>query len=136
FYRAHVRGEPYAKNVVCPRFSCFQRSGHLFELAAHRTVDHFVACGDAHAADQLLVQCDARLDPALQAPRDVGDEAVDLRVVQGKGGADLRLDHAFELVLQLDELPVDLGEEREAVVRDEHAHEVARIRREILPAQL
>src|SRR5438477_1955516 len=113
-----------------------QRRGPIFELAAHRAIDHFVAGGDAHAADQLLVHGDARLDPALQPPRDVRDEAVDLRVVQGKGGADLRLDHAFELVLQLDELLVDLRKQREAVVRDQHAHEVARVGRKILPAQL
>src|SRR6266513_2091490 len=89
--------------MLAPR-SCPQRRGHLFELAAHRTIDHFVAGGDAHAADQLLVHGDARLDPALQSPRDVRDEAVDLRVVERKSGADLRFDHAFEIVLQLDEL--------------------------------
>src|SRR5205823_14504599 len=116
--------------------SGLQRRGHIFELAAHRAIDHFVAGGDAHAADQLLVHGDARLDPALQPSRDVRDEAVDLRVVQGKGGADLRLDDAFELVLQLDELLVDLRKQREAVVRDQHAHEVARVGRKILPAQL
>src|SRR5437773_6961478 len=123
---------------VIPRIhtSRFQRRGHLFELAAHRTIDHFVAGGDAHAANQLLVHGDARLDPALQAPRDVRDEAVDLRVVQRKSGADFRFDHAFELVLQLDELLVDLRKQREAVVRDEHADEVARVDRKILPAQL
>src|SRR2546427_13089088 len=80
-----------------------QRRGHLFELAAHRAVDHFVAGGDAHAADQLLVQGDARLDPALQAPRDVPDEAGELRAVQREFGADLGLAHAFELVFQLAE---------------------------------
>src|SRR5882762_5019922 len=134
------------RSLISDGFSCcivapvtslrFQRRGHLFELAAHRAVDHFVAGGDAHAADQLLVHGDARLDPALQAPRDVRDEAVDLRVVQRKGGADLRFDHAFELVLQLGELQVDLRKQRDAVVRDQHAHEVARVGREILPAQL
>src|SRR5712691_5519094 len=113
-----------------------QRRGHLFELAAHRTIDHFVAGGDAHAADQLLVQRDARLDPALQAPRDVRDEAVDLRVVQRKGGADLGLDHALELVFQLEELPVDFRQQREAIVGDQHAHEVARVDGKILLAQL
>src|SRR6266571_1887532 len=93
-------------SLISDGFSCcifapialsrLQGRGHLFELAAHRTIDHFVAGGDAHAADQLLVHGDARLDPALQAPRDV----------------------------------------REAVVRDEHADEVARVDRKILPAQL
>src|SRR3981081_3458195 len=78
------------------------------ELAAHRVVYHFVAGGDAHAADQLLVQGDARLHPALQAPRDVRDETVDLRVVKRKGGADLGFDDALALVFQLDELPVYL----------------------------
>src|SRR6266513_384977 len=121
--------------MLAPR-SCPQRRGHLFELAAHRTIDHFVAGGDAHAADQLLVHGDARLDPALQSPRDVRDEAVDLRVVERKSGADLRFDHAFELVLQLDELLVDLRKQRETVVRDEHADEVARVGWKILPAQL
>src|SRR2546427_3037173 len=133
-------------SLISDGFSCcmlapgsflrFQRRGHLFELAAHRAIDHFVAGGDAHAADQLLVHGDARLDPALQAPRDVRDEAVDLRVVERKSGADLRFDHAFELVLQLDELLVDLRKQREAVVRDQHADEVARVDRKILPAQL
>src|SRR5437660_6615655 len=113
-----------------------QRRGHLFELAAYRTIDHLVAGGDAHAADQLPVQGDARLDPALQAPRDVRDEAVDLRVVQRKGGADLGLDHAFELVFQLGELLVDLGQERETVVGDQHAHEVPCVDGKILLAQL
>src|SRR5438094_4248289 len=113
-----------------------QRRGHLFELAAHRAIDHFIAGRDAHAADQLLVYGDARLDPALQAPRDVRDEAVDLRIVQRKGGADLGLDHALELVFQLDELLVDLRKQREAVVRDQHANEVARVDRKILLAQL
>src|SRR5438876_514489 len=66
-------------SLISDGFSCcmlapgsflrFQRRGHLFELAAHRAIDHFVAGGDAHAADQLLVHGDARLDPALQAPR-------------------------------------------------------------------
>src|SRR6266513_2714090 len=121
--------------MLAPR-SCPQRRGHLFELAAHRTIDHFVAGGDAHAADQLLVHGDARLDPALQSPRDVGDEAVDLRVVQRKCGADLRFDHAFELDPQLDELLVDLRKQREAVVGDQHAHEVARVDGNIFPAQL
>src|SRR6266853_1178433 len=116
--------------------SGFQRRGHVFELAAHRIIDHFVAGGDAHAPDQLLVHGDARLDPALQAPRDVRDEAVDLRVVQRKGGEDLDFDHAFELVLQLDELLVDLRQEREAVVGDQHAHEVPRVDGKILLAQL
>src|SRR2546422_2244125 len=124
------------KNVVCPRFSYPQRRGHLFELAAHRAVDHFVPGGEGHAVDQLLVHGDARLDPALQAPRDVRDEAVDLRVVQRKGGADLGLDHAFELVFQLDELLVDLRQERETVVGDQHAHEVPRVDGKILLAQL
>src|SRR5436309_11107758 len=133
-------------SLISDGFSCcmlapgsflrFQRRGHLFELAAHRAIDHFVAGGDAHAADQLLVHGDARLDPALQAPRDVRDEAVDLRVIERKSGADLRFDHAFELVLQLDELLVDLRKQREAVVRDQHADEVARVDRKILPAQL
>src|SRR5713101_10036688 len=123
--------------MLAPSYSLrFQRRGHLFEPAAHRAVDHFVAGGDAHAADQLLVHGDARLDPALQAPRDVRDEAVDLRVVQRKGGADLGLDHAFELVFQLDELLVDLRQERETVVGDQHAHEVPRVDGEILLAQL
>src|SRR5881296_2349015 len=123
--------------IVAPgSFLRFQRRGHLFELAAHRAIDHFVAGGDAHAADQLLVHGDARLDPALQAPRDVRDEAVDLRIVQRKGGADLGLDHALELVFQLDELLVDLRKQREAVVRDQHANEVARVDRKILLAQL
>src|SRR3989449_2245587 len=133
-------------SLISDGFSCcmlapgsflrFQRRGHLFELAAHRAIDHFVAGGDAHAADQLLVHGDARLDPALQAPRDVRDEAVDLRVVQRKGGADLGLDHAFELVFQLDELLVDLRQERETVVGDQHAHEVPRVDGKILLAQL
>src|SRR6267143_792219 len=116
--------------------SGFQRRGHLFELAAHRAVDHFITGRDAHAADQLLVHGDVRLDPALQAPRDVRDEAVDLRVVQRKGGADLGLDHAFEPVLQLAELLVDLRQERETVVGDQHAHEVPRVDGKILLAQL
>src|SRR5882762_6779189 len=77
-----------------------------------------------------------RTTPALHAPRDVRDEAVDLRVVERKGGAELRFDHAFELVLQLDELAVDLRKQREAVVRDQHAHEVARVDGKILLAQL
>src|SRR5712692_6602037 len=114
----------------------FQRRGHLFKPAAHRTVDHFVAGRDAHAADQLLVHGDARLDPALQAPRDVRDETVDLGVVERKGGADLGLDHAFELVLQLDELLVDLRKQSKTVVRDQHANEVPRVGRKILLAQL
>src|SRR5882672_9299299 len=94
------------------RSSAFQRGGHVFELAAHRAVDYFVAGRDAHAADQLLVQGNARLDPALQAPRDVRDQTVDLRVVQRKGRADLGFDDALALVFQLDELPVDLGQQR------------------------
>src|SRR6266536_2061011 len=105
--------------------SAFQRGGHVFQPAAHRGVDDFVADGDAHAPDQLLVQGDVRLHPALEAPLEVGDEARELRVVEPESRADLRLDHAFVRVLQLQELRADLGEQREPVVRDQHAHEIA-----------
>src|SRR6266498_1105121 len=83
--------------------SAFQRGGHVFQPAAHRGVDDFVADGDAHAPDQLLVQGDVRLHPALEAPLEVGDEARELRVVEPESRADLRLDHAFVRVLQLQE---------------------------------
>src|SRR5215467_7066986 len=76
----------------------FQRRGHLFELAADRAVDDLVADGDAHAADQLAVERDARLHAPLEAPRDVGDQRVDLRVVERERGADVGLEHALALV--------------------------------------
>src|SRR2546422_4776041 len=100
--------------------SALQRGGHVFELAAHRAVDHLVAGRDAHAPDQLLVQGDVRLDPALQAPRDVRDEAGDLRVVQLEGGADLGFDDGLALVLEPDELRVDLWQQLETAVLDHH----------------
>src|SRR5260221_5659291 len=85
-----------------------QRRGHLFELAAHRTIDHFVAGGDAHAADQLLVEGDPPLDPALHAPRDVRDEAVGLPDVTREDWSVIRLCTAFEVLLSLGHLPVDV----------------------------
>src|SRR5690349_2949880 len=112
--------------------STFQRRGHVRELAAHRPVDHLVAHGDVHAANQFPVHGDARLDAALEAPGDVGDQAVDLRVVERKGAADLRLEHAIALVIERGELGVDLGQQREAPVGDQHPHEIARLGREIV----
>src|SRR6266568_3549583 len=115
--------------------SAFQRGGHVFQPAAHRGVDDFVADGDAHAPDQLLVQGDVRLHPALEAPLEVGDEARELRVVEPESRSDLRLDHAFVRVLQLQELCADLGEQREPVVRDQHAHEIAQLHGQVLRAR-
>src|SRR6266849_2175967 len=115
--------------------SAFQRGGHVFQPAAHRGVDDFVADGDAHAPDQLLVQGDVRLHPALEAPLEVGDEARELRVVEPESRADLRLDHALVRVLQLQELRADLGEQREPVVRDQHAREIAQLHGQVLRAR-
>src|SRR6266567_2993055 len=115
--------------------SAFQRGGHVFQPAAHRGVDDFVADGDAHAPDQLLVQGDVGLHPALEAPLEVGDEARELRVVEPESRSDLRLDHAFVRVLQLQELCADLGEQREPVVRDQHAHEIAQLHGQVLRAR-
>src|SRR5690242_13555141 len=115
--------------------STLQGPGHVRELSANRPVDHLVAHGDVHAPYQFPVHRDARLDAALEAPGDVGDQAVDLRIVEREGAADLRLEHAFALVLERRELRVDLRQQREAVVGDQHAREIARLGREILPAQ-
>src|SRR6266581_3963015 len=115
--------------------SAFQRGGHVFQPAAHRGVDDFVADGDAHAPDQLLVQGDVRLHPALEVPLEVGDEARELRVVEPESRADLRLDHALVRVLQLQELRADLGEQREPVVCDQHAREIAQLHGQVLRAR-
>ena len=76
-----------------------------------------------------------RLHPALEAPLEVGDEARELRVVEPESRADLRLDHALVRVLQPQELRADLGEQREPVVRDQHAHEIAQLHGQVLRAR-
>src|SRR5260221_6817310 len=116
--------------ILAPSLA-FQRRRHVFELAAHRAVDDFVADGDVHAADQLAIERDARLHAALEAPGYVRDQARDLRIVERKGAADLGLEHAFALVLQRRELRVDLGKQCEAPIGDQQAHEIARLGREI-----
>src|SRR3974390_1866656 len=73
--------------ILAPSLT-FQCRRHGLELAAHRAVDHLVADGDVDAADQLLVDDDARLHAALEAPRHVRDQRIGLRVVERKGGAD------------------------------------------------
>src|SRR6266568_2784355 len=139
-YQHGAKGDPSLAlgmtNVILRIHSSrLQRRGHVGELAAHRAVDHFVADDDAHAADQLLVHGDARLHPAPEAPPEVRHEAVDLGVVQRKRGADLGLDHALAPVLELLEQGVDLRQQRETVVGDQHAHEIPRFDGKILLAQ-
>src|SRR5262249_21237810 len=117
--------------ILAPSLS-FQCRRHGVELAAHRAVDHLVADGDVDSADQFAVDDDARLHAALEAPRHVRDQRIGLRVVEREGAADHGLEDALALVLQLAELGIDLGQQREPVVGDQHAHEIARLRRELL----
>src|SRR5258706_10202702 len=112
-----------------------QCGGHRCELAAHRTVYHFVADLHPHAADQFLVYRHLRFHLALEAALEIRGQRRGLRGVQRQSALHHGIHHAFALILQREEEAEYLGREREPPVLDQHVHEILHLLVERVTAQ-
>src|SRR6266566_3887402 len=115
-----ARGAPYTFKMS----SVLQRRRHGRELAAHRGVDDFITDGNPDAADQFRVDADARVKPALKARLELGNQFLQRRLIERERRGDVRVLHALELVLQLYEQTPYLRHECQALIVDQHPHEI------------
>src|SRR5690242_8121349 len=86
--------------VAFPGLLVSQRGGHRRELAAHRTVYHFIADLHPHAADQFLVHRHLRVDLAAVTALEIRRQRRRLRGIERKSAFHRRVHHALALVLQ------------------------------------
>ena len=103
-----------------------QRGGHGVQLAAHGSINYFIADDDFHAADQRGVGFDGGGNFALVFGFELRNELSDLCVVHFQRGNNFSFEHAFFFAFERRELRATQRHQIQPSVCHQHLHDVAR----------